>query len=814
MFSVKKNTVGVICPSSHLFYNTIFMKSFLLCFLPYCRQLHSLIHPSDALPPILHQICLDGRYAEQVLSVLPLLTSFDGRNLTILRADARKRKSVDKRKHLVTASRPTSRSASPFQSGPASYTQGDTSLYRSVGRTSDTSYSSNNDNNSNASHTKLSDFDRRLNNLILKHTVRSPVCVEAGRYTRRQTHPAHSNEETLEIESVNNRTLDLDSRIMNHRGKKSPSRGDVLSSTTPNPNPNPRYEHTKGEEGELEDEDQKVRDKGGRERNERKERKERNERGGEDQSGRSIDLAVGTSRYPAPPVRSSSSPPSTTSASKGSHKGKINKPEGSSIGSDSSGISNKRVDESNNYRKWGQASNEMKSPRTSEAFRSIRAKEDDDGQSWVCEAKGYFDLLDGFKGREGGGESRGGKGRDRSQLGRNNHRVNDRINDPNNDPNNDSNDNLNNNLNNNENSYRSSSKNHPHRVENINQLRPDDNVSPSASSASSSSSESPPSPVIVFSSSPERISRRNSEVSALTVREGPTVMAVSRGESGEGGEGRAQRAGVVDRNGSDTSRHDSLGSTSGRVSGRVSGRELEGTSGTSGGSGRRRRSSAVSDSLMEPTEGQVLRQQAMGLSPNSHNYRSRQYVSHRRGYNSEDMSPSRCSRRGSFDAELTAESYLEMQVEERYGKWNPRYRVPSQVFGFSRPFARNTEPGPTAYPPLYDQVVNRMRRGFEKAPVRGTFDRAPKSTSDRLDASDYVSRAEIAGLRGRGQPHAGLGKSRDIRESPRGRSVGSRDRDSQEREYTSHSAGGWGNCSSVSARGEGRRASPVAHPVK
>ena len=183
-----------------------------------------------------------------------------------------------------------------------------------------------------------------------------------------------------------------------------------------------------------------------------------------------------------------------------------------------------------------------------------------------------------------------------------------------------------------------------------------------------------------------------------------------------------------------------------------------------------RRRSGASQSLLEPTEGQVLRQRAMGITPNCHKYFTQKHRSHCRDYDSDGTlsltSVGRSWRGGSFEGEVTPDSYQEMQMEERYSKWNPRYKVPVDVYGFSRPFSRRSEPGPgpTAYPPLYDESVHRMRRGFEQSPQRGTFNRAPKYVTDIIDAR--TSRSGSVGRRfdGNGRQYIGYAEERDIRD--------------------------------------------------
>ena len=67
----------------------------------------------------------------------------------------------------------------------------------------------------------------------------------------------------------------------------------------------------------------------------------------------------------------------------------------------------------------------------------------------------------------------------------------------------------------------------------------------------------------------------------------------------------------------------------------------------------------------------------------------------------------------------------QMNMDERRGMWHPRYRVPQQTFGYSKPFVHRLEPSPAQAPkpPLFDKFVRRLRDGFEKLPARGTFGR-------------------------------------------------------------------------------------------
>ena len=181
-----------------------------------------------------------------------------------------------------------------------------------------------------------------------------------------------------------------------------------------------------------------------------------------------------------------------------------------------------------------------------------------------------------------------------------------------------------------------------------------------------------------------------------------------------------------------------------------------------------KRRTGASPSLLKPTESQILRQQAMGITPDCHNYFSQKHRTYRRDYDSDGSlsltSGGKSWRGGSFDADVTAETYQEMQMDERYGKWNQRYRVPVDVYGFSLPFSRSPKPSPspTAYPPLYDESIFRMRRGFEQSPNRGTFNRAPKHVADTIDAHRGASGG--ARRRSTGQQYNGLEDEWGLRE--------------------------------------------------
>ena len=61
------------------------------------------------------------------------------------------------------------------------------------------------------------------------------------------------------------------------------------------------------------------------------------------------------------------------------------------------------------------------------------------------------------------------------------------------------------------------------------------------------------------------------------------------------------------------------------------------------------------------------------------------------------------STRGRVQQQLSRSHFKEMQENERYGIYHPRYRVPKPVFGFSKPFAYRPEPD-QKYEPLSDDL--------------------------------------------------------------------------------------------------------------
>eukprot|EP01035_Chromulina_nebulosa_P018927 gene18927-24734_t len=68
----------------------------------------------------------------------------------------------------------------------------------------------------------------------------------------------------------------------------------------------------------------------------------------------------------------------------------------------------------------------------------------------------------------------------------------------------------------------------------------------------------------------------------------------------------------------------------------------------------------------------------------------------------------------------------QMQESERYGIWHPRYIIPRRNFGYSKPFVDRQLPKNKPSVPLFDKMVHRLRDGFEKASIRGTFPRASR----------------------------------------------------------------------------------------
>ena len=177
---------------------------------------------------------------------------------------------------------------------------------------------------------------------------------------------------------------------------------------------------------------------------------------------------------------------------------------------------------------------------------------------------------------------------------------------------------------------------------------------------------------------------------------------------------------------------------------------------------RRKRQQAVAVSLMVPTEGQVQRRKAsgLGLSATSSGYESDGSVSRR----------ARRTGRPSFDGNLTADHCIATQSDGRCSKWNPRSRVPTDPYGYSRPFSHHREPTSPNNIPCYAETVERMRRSFELKPNRGTFSKTKRSSNAELEPPHFhyaESRAIIAANRGIGMPFSGLGEEKDIREGAR-----------------------------------------------
>lgn len=105
--------------------------------------------------------------------------------------------------------------------------------------------------------------------------------------------------------------------------------------------------------------------------------------------------------------------------------------------------------------------------------------------------------------------------------------------------------------------------------------------------------------------------------------------------------------------------------------------------------------------------------------------------------------------------EVDDEKFQQMQEDERYGIYHPRYRIPIPNLGFSHHvFAHTKAPKMKKKAPLYDETVQRIRDGFEKLPTRGTFTRASKG----LTADWYpMDRDTIEAIRRQGFFHQAIG---------------------------------------------------------
>ena len=126
-------------------------------------------------------------------------------------------------------------------------------------------------------------------------------------------------------------------------------------------------------------------------------------------------------------------------------------------------------------------------------------------------------------------------------------------------------------------------------------------------------------------------------------------------------------------------------------------------------------------------------------------------LSHLRRYSTTE----RTAMKEAFTLSLTHD-VKETQEDERYSIWHPRYRVPKQHFGFSKPFYKRINPSdrPAPKPPSFDKFVKRIRDGWEKIPTRGTFTRASKGLLPEWYPMDFD---EVEAIRRQGYFHEVIG---------------------------------------------------------
>lgn len=78
------------------------------------------------------------------------------------------------------------------------------------------------------------------------------------------------------------------------------------------------------------------------------------------------------------------------------------------------------------------------------------------------------------------------------------------------------------------------------------------------------------------------------------------------------------------------------------------------------------------------------------------------------------------------------------------------------IFGFSRPFIKSTQlkKGLAPHAPLFEKTVLRIRDGFQKIPIRGTFSRASKGLTAEWYPMDCQ---DLEAIRRRGYFHETIG---------------------------------------------------------
>jgi len=170
-----------------------------------------------------------------------------------------------------------------------------------------------------------------------------------------------------------------------------------------------------------------------------------------------------------------------------------------------------------------------------------------------------------------------------------------------------------------------------------------------------------------------------------------------------------------------------------------------------------------SSNLLQPTIGNLIRLRICGIKPpastqpptsTTRDSDEPLLLSMSRDYNSDSEVSIRAGRKASMyrkrgdlngSTVATESERLEMQEQERFSIWHPRYRVPKGIFGYSQPFIHRSGPSPSSsaevdakpHPPLFEKFVRRMRDGFEKMSPGGTMSRALRNLPPGWYPADY-----------------------------------------------------------------------------
>ena len=108
-----------------------------------------------------------------------------------------------------------------------------------------------------------------------------------------------------------------------------------------------------------------------------------------------------------------------------------------------------------------------------------------------------------------------------------------------------------------------------------------------------------------------------------------------------------------------------------------------------------------------------------------------------------------------FKQGVQAAPLQELNEDQRYSIWHPRYRMPvNGIFGYSKPFLHNSLKKLQKHPTFFEESVLRMRDGFQKLPLGGSFTRASKG----LTAEWYpMDQQDLEAVRRRGYFHETIG---------------------------------------------------------